>query len=369
MWPVGRTHVPHDAHESHVCQTDPAGGGLGGCGSDTVAGVRDLPELPPRVPVSVVVPVLNEADHLAHAVAAILDTGYDGEMEVVLAVGPSEDDTERIAAGLAEDPRVTVVDNPTGKTPDGLNAAIRAARHDVIVRMDGHALMPRGYVAAAVNALRDTGAANVGGRMVPTATEPFAQAVAVAMSSVWGLGGAGHRQGGEAGPTESVYLGSFRREAIADVGLYDSHFVRAQDWELNYRLRDAGYTIWYVPEMQVPYSPRSTWKALARQFFFTGQWRREVVRRYPDTRSLRYLAAPTATVVVALGTVAGLLGLITGSGLLTAGWVLPGAYLAGVLFASVTLVPRTGWRAFLRMPGVLITMHLGWGVGFLRGTR
>ncbi|WP_061961958.1 glycosyltransferase family 2 protein [Demequina flava] len=328
--------------------------------------MKDLPQLPPRVPVSVVVPVLNEADHLADAVAAILRTGYDGEMEVVLAVGPSEDGTERIAADLADDPHVTVVDNPSGKTPDGLNAAIRAARHDVIVRMDGHAQMPRGYVAAAVDALRETGAANVGGRMVPAGTTPFQSAVAVAMSSAWGLGGAGHRQGGVAGRTESVYLGSFRREAIEDVGMYDPHFVRAQDWELNFRLRTAGYTVWFVPAMQVPYSPRPTWKTLARQFFLTGKWRREVIRRYPETRSLRYLAAPAATVAVALGIMMGVLGLVSGSVILLAGWALPLVYLAGVLFASVTLVPRTGWKGFVRMPVVLATMHLAWGLGFLR---
>ncbi|WP_062078059.1 glycosyltransferase family 2 protein [Demequina globuliformis] len=329
----------------------------------------ELSPLSARVPVSVVVPVLNEAAHLASAVEAILHNGYDGEMQVVLAVGPSDDGTEQVAAHLADDPRVVVVPNPSGKTPDGLNAAIAAARHDLIVRMDGHAQMPRGYVALAVDALRETGAANVGGRMVPTATEPFARAVAVAMSSVWGLGGAGHRQGGTAGRAESVYLGAFRREALEDVGMYDSHYVRAQDWELNYRLREAGYLVWFVPQMQVPYTPRSTWKALARQFYLTGQWRREVITRHPDTRSARYLAAPVVAVAVIVGALVGLLGLATGSAFATAFLIAPFGYLAGVLVATATLWPRTGWRAGLRMPLVLGTMHLGWGLGFLRSAR
>ncbi|GMA36493.1 glycosyltransferase family 2 protein [Demequina litorisediminis] len=217
--------------------------------------------------------------------------------------------------------------------------------------------------------MRTTGAGNVGGRMVPEGTTPFQKAVAVAMSSVWGLGGAGHRQGGVAGRADSVYLGSFRREALEDVGGYDSHFVRAQDWELNLRLRHAGYTVWFVPQMQVPYFPRASWRDLARQFFKTGQWRREVVRLHPDTGSPRYLAAPMMTVAVAAGLVLGLLGIVAGAAWLSWLLILPLGYLAGVLGASALLASRAGSDATLRMPLVLITMHLAWGAGFLRGVR
>uniref|UniRef100_UPI0025E1CD62 glycosyltransferase n=1 Tax=uncultured Demequina sp. TaxID=693499 RepID=UPI0025E1CD62 len=266
-------------------------------------------------------------------------------------------------------PQVTVVDNPTGLTPAGLNRAIAASRHDVIVRMDGHALMPSGYIALAVDALRRTGAANVGGRMVPTARQPFARAVSVAMSSVFGLGGAGHRQGGSEGPAASVYLGAFRRAALAVVDGYDEHFVRAQDWELNHRLRSAGLVVWFVPEMAVPYTPRATWSALRRQFYSSGQWRREVVRVHPESRSPRYLAAPAATVAVAAGLVAGTVGLVLGSAPLTVALVVPAGYAAGVLGASLLLLPRTGAAAGLRTPLVLATMHVAWGLGFLRGVR
>ncbi|WP_234998662.1 glycosyltransferase family 2 protein [Demequina sp. NBRC 110057] len=328
-----------------------------------------LPPLPALPAVSVVLPVRAEAAHLHASVRSVLMAGYRGEVEVVMAVAPSTDGTERVAAALADDPRVTLVANPSGLTAEALNAAISTARHDVIVRMDGHALMPRGYLDLAVDALRTTGAANVGGRMVPEGSSPFQRAVAVAMSSVWGLGGAGHRQGGVAGRTESVYLGAFRREALEDVGMYDPHFVRAQDWELNKRLRDAGYTVWFVPQMQVPYFPRATWKELSRQFFSTGQWRREVIGYHPGTRSARYLAAPIATIAVAVGLVLGVLGLAVGAAWLASLLALPVAYLLGVLGASALLAERAGGEAALRMPLVLATMHLAWGAGFLRGVR
>lgn len=331
--------------------------------------MNELPDLAPNPPVSVVMPVRNEEAALEASVLAVLGSGYAGTLEVVVAVGPSEDATAEVAARLARDHGITVVDSPTGLTPQGLNLAIDAASHDVIVRMDGHALMPVGYIDLAVQTLATTGAGNVGGRMVPTADAPFAKAVAVAMASRFGLGGAGHRQGGQAGPAASVYLGSFRREALREVAGYDEHFRRAQDWELNFRLRAAGFDVWFVPQMAVPYMPRASWRALARQFYLTGQWRREVVRRHPASRSLRYLAAPLAVIALGLGLVTGTVGLFTQQPWLLAGYVVPIAYLLGVIGASALLLTRAGLGATLRMPIVLVTMHLGWGIGYLRGVR
>lgn len=328
--------------------------------------VNDLPELPP---VSVIMPVLNEAQHLADAARAVLGNGYNGELELVMALGPSVDDTHAVAESLAHDERVVLVDNPGGSTPAALNAAIGASHHDVVVRADAHAQLPAGYIALAVDALRRTGAGNVGGRMVPTASAAFAAAVAIAMSSRWGIGGAGHRVGGVEGPADSVYLGAFRREALAAVGGYDEHFARAQDWELNHRLRTAGYGVHFVPTMAVPYTPRSTWRALARQFYESGRWRREVVRTYPDTRSVRYLAAPVVTGALVVSVVAGVLGVLTGLAWLAALFVVPVAYLVGVLIASATHLGDGPLGVVARLPLVLPTMHVAWGMGYLRGIR
>ena len=329
--------------------------------------VTSLDALDSTSPVSVVMAMRNEEHHLERAVASVLENGFAPGVELVIAVGPSADATADVAAALARDPRVTVVANPAGTTPHGLNIALELARRDVVVRMDGHGELPPGYIEAAVAALERTGAANVGGRMVPDAEAPFARAVATAMKSRWGIGGAGHRIGGEPGPADSVFLGVFRKEALAAVGGFDEHFIRAQDWELNYRLRRAGYAVWFEPAMQVAYRPRGSWRSLARQFHDSGRWRREVVRTHPGTASVRYLAPPLVALALALGVGLGAAGLVADSPWLLAGWAAPAAYLAGVLIVAGTLVPRCGWRAGLALPVVLPTMHLAWGTGFLRG--
>ena len=192
--------------------------------------------------VSVIMPVRNEERHLAAAVAGVLAQDYPGEIEVIMAVGPSADATSKIAAELVErDPRVRVVDNPDGRTPTALNLAVAAARFDIVVRVDGHGELGEGYIARAVELLDETGADNVGGVMDAQGTTPFEQAVAHVYTSRLGLGGAAFHLGNvPAGPVETVFLGVFRKEALLAVGGFDESMRRAQDWELNYRLRRSG---------------------------------------------------------------------------------------------------------------------------------
>ncbi|MFY9927631.1 MAG: glycosyltransferase family 2 protein, partial [Streptosporangiaceae bacterium] len=244
-------------------------------------------------PVSVVMPVRNEERHLAESVRGMLGQDYPGELEVVLAVGPSADRTEQIARELAAaDPRVTVVPNPAGKIPAALNAAVRAARHQVIARLDGHAVPPPGYLRIAVETLAETGAADVGGVMAAEGVSTFGRAVAWAMTSKAGVGSAAFHTGGGAGPALSVYLGVYRREAIEQAGGWDESMLRAEDWDLNYRIRTRGGVVWFTPALRVTYRPRAGVRALAAQYFHYGRWRRVIVREHPETASFRYLAPP-----------------------------------------------------------------------------
>ncbi|WP_375432713.1 glycosyltransferase family 2 protein [uncultured Friedmanniella sp.] len=318
--------------------------------------------------VSVVIPVLNEERHLRAAVDRVLGQDYPGELEVVLAVGPSRDRTHEIAAALAAgDPRIRVVDNPAGRTPHALNAGIAAARHDIIVRVDGHGELTDGYIARAVELLEETGAANVGGVMDAQGTTPFEQAVASVYTSRVGLGGSRfHLASSPAGEAETVFLGVFRREALQAVGGFDESMHRAQDWELNYRLRGSGQRVWFSPELRVTYRPRSSLGALAKQMYDTGKWRREVVRRHPETANVRYLAPPVAVAAIAVGSLASVVGAVTGRRLLKAGCVAPLGYLAVVTGGSLT-AERMPAAARAWLPVVLVVTHLCWGAGFLVG--
>ncbi|MFF2045600.1 glycosyltransferase family 2 protein [Kitasatospora sp. NPDC058170] len=313
--------------------------------------------------VSVIMPVLNEERHLRTAVRHILEQDYAGPMEVVIALGPSTDRTAQIAAELAaEDPRVRTVENPTGRTPAGLNAAIRGSSHPIVVRVDGHGLLTPGYITTAVRLLGQMDAANVGGIMHAEGENDWENAVAAAMTSKIGVGNAAFHTGGLAGPADTVYLGVFRREVLEKLGGYNEEFVRAQDWELNYRIRQDGGLVWFTPQLRVTYRPRPNVRALAKQYKDYGRWRRVVTRYHRGSVNLRYLAPPAAFLGV-------LLGLVLGAAVHPAFLALPAAYLLGI--AGGALVEGRGLplRAKALLPVAFATMHLSWGFGFLTSPR
>lgn len=316
---------------------------------------------PPAV--SVIMPVLNEERHLRNSVRHILEQEYAGEMEVVIALGPSADRTDEIAAELVrEDPRVHTVPNPTGRTPAALNAAIKASRHPIVVRVDGHGMLSPNYIATAVRLLEETGAANVGGIMHAEGENSWEDAVAAAMTSKIGVGNAAFHTGGQAGPAETVYLGVFRREALEQQGGYNEEFIRAQDWELNFRIREAGGQIWFSPELKVQYRPRPSIRALAKQYKDYGKWRHVVARYHAGSINLRYLAPPTAVCAIAAG-------VVVGAALTPWGFVVPAGYLAAITAGSLPAGKGLSVKARAQIPVALATMHMSWGVGFLTSPR
>ncbi|WP_242493737.1 glycosyltransferase family 2 protein [Sanguibacter massiliensis] len=327
--------------------------------------------------VSVFATVRNEEQHLRRALTSVLTQDYPGDLEVVVAVGPSRDDTYGITAETARaDGRVRVVENRTGLIPDGLNVAMRACdpRSEILVRFDGHTALPAGYVRDAVRILLDTHADNVGGLMVPRGDGATQRAVAIGMSHPVGIGPAPFHVGGVAGPSETAYLGAFRREAVERAGGYDELFERAEDWELNLRIRRGGGLVWFDPALVVEYRPRASYRALARQFWSTGRWRREVVRRHRGTASMRYLAPPLTVLALLVGLVVAAAGVYAAAvGAAWAPWLLTLGALPwlgyGLVVVGGALVAGRGhpWRVVVRLPAVLATMHLTWGAGFLRG--
>jgi glycosyltransferase involved in cell wall biosynthesis len=318
-------------------------------------------ELSTSPDLSVILPVLNEANHLADAVKAILGQDYLGRFEVILAVGPSKDETLEIANELAKsDSRVIVVLNPTGRTAAGLNIALAKSNSPIIVRVDGHAEIPSSYLSIAVELLKKTGAVNVGGLMGAVGKTKFEKSVARAMRSPLGVGAAKFHTGGGAGEVDTVYLGCFLRDALNEIGGFDERFIRAQDWELNFRLRERGGKIYFDPRLEVTYRPRANLAALAKQYFEYGRWRRVVSRKHAGTINYRYLAPPFALVGSALS-------LIVGS-IVSPLLYIPAGIYAGFTFVSGIALGK-GLLEKLMMPAVLLTMQMAWGAGFVTSPK
>ncbi|CAB4679579.1 unannotated protein [freshwater metagenome] len=311
--------------------------------------------------VSVVLPVLNEELHLANAVQSILSQDYAGTLEIILALGPSKDKTNEIAERLAlADKRILLVNNPSGRTAAGLNLALNKSSNPVIVRVDAHAEIQRNYISLAIEVMKSSGAVNVGGIMGAQGVSSFEKAVARAMRSPFGVGASRFHTGGDSGYVDTVYLGVFLRAAVIAVGGFDERFIRAQDWELNFRLRQAGGKIFFDPRLHVTYRPRSTVKALAKQYFEYGRWRRVVSRRHKGTINYRYLAPPFSLVAA----LASIVLAVTLNNL----FIIPAA-IYGIFLILASLLIGKGIIERILLPIVLFTMQMSWGLGFLTSPK
>ena len=312
-------------------------------------------------PVSVILPILNEERDLSNCISAILQQDYPSEIEVILALGPSEDKTTQIAEKLsASDSRIKLVSNPTGQTAVGLNLAIKVSSNEIICRIDGHSEISNNYVKTAVEILQQKNAVNVGGLMYADSDSGLQRVVAQAMRSKLGVGPSKFHTGGSAGESDTVYLGTYKKAAVLAAGGFDERYIRAQDWELNYRLRKNGGLIWFDPRLQVTYRPRSTFKKLAKQYFQYGRWRRVISRQHINTVNFRYLAPPFA---VATNTLSIFFSIIISPLFITPLLIYFCALIIGSLFIGRKVVDK------LIMPFVLATMHFSWGIGFITSPK
>jgi succinoglycan biosynthesis protein ExoA len=311
--------------------------------------------------VSVILPILNEEADLPNCISAILQQDYAGEIEIILALGPSKDNTNKIAHDLAAaDKRIKLVNNPTGQTATGLNLAIAESSFEIICRIDGHSEISNSYLTIAISIMQETGAVNVGGLMYADGQSGLQRTIAQAMRSKLGVGAAKFHTGGKAGPSDTVYLGTFKKSAILAAGGFDERYIRAQDWELNHRMRAQGGLIWFDPRLVVTYRPRKSLGKLAKQYFQYGRWRRVISRQHPKTTSFRYLAPPAALVI-------NLLSIIFGA-LVAKYFFLPVLTYVVVLIIGSWFIGKK-FADKLLMPIVFATMHLSWGAGFLTSPK
>lgn len=317
-------------------------------------------------------PVLNEADYIESAVSAILSQDYPAAQEVVLALGPSSDNTISIAERLASlDERITLVRNPRRDIPVGLNIAIRQAAHPIIIRVDAHSELSPGYTLKAVEFLIDTQAANVGGVMRAAGKTPVQRAIAGGYNSPIGLGGGTYHYSDTPHEAESAYLGVFFKDTFERVGGFDEGIRRGEDWEFNLRVRKSGGSVWFSPQLSVTYWPRSSYRALIQQFFATGSWRASLVKKYPTEHPWRFFI-PALFVIALIGAcVTGtlhLMGIISNDAWWP--WILyaaPAAHLILVGVASARMrEPQGLWERMLSVIAVFL-MHVAWGLGFLWG--
>jgi len=317
--------------------------------------------------VSIVLPCRNESKHIAACLRSILaqEDLPDGRgFEVLVADGMSDDGTRaKLQAIAAGDPRVRIIDNPERIVPTGLNAAIRAARGEIIIRMDAHTEYAPDYVRECVAVLEETKADNVGGPALTRSAGYIQRAIAAAFHSSFSVGGARFHNPDYEGELDTVPYGCWRRETLVRIGLFDEDFVRNQDDELNLRLIRHGGRVWQSLRIRSWYIPRDSLQGLFRQYFQYGYWKILVMRKHGQPASLRHIVPGLFAITLLLLAVAAPFALPARIGLA----VLVGLYLGAVVSASLLTARRAGWSLLAILPIVFGCFHFGYGLGSLFG--
>lgn len=313
--------------------------------------------------VTVILPIRNEAAFIAQCVSAVLQQDYPADkLEILIADGMSDDTTLEIIASLPDANRIRILPNPQRIQSAGLNKAIAEARGDIIIRVDGHAVIAPNYVRQCVQTLKTTGADNVGGAMDPVGVTPMGKAIAAAGKSPFAVPTAFHVSQ-KAQYTDTVYLGAWHRSVFERVGMFDEKFLTNQDYELNHRIRKSGGRIYFTPSIQSQYFGRQTLAALARQYFRYGVGKVQTLRIHPESVKPRQLVAPVFVAGLLMG---GILALL--NPFLRLLWLLGIAGYASLnLFFSLKVAQRSGIEHLWRLPLIFFTIHFCWGVGFWAG--
>jgi len=318
--------------------------------------------------VSIVVPFLNESESIERLTRSLFAQTYPADrFEILMADGGSTDDTLDRLRRVDPGGRVRVLDNPGRTAPAAMNVLVRAARGDVVTRVDAHSHVAPDYLERIVAVLDETGEAVVGGPARMEADTPFRRALVEALYSRWGAGSVPYRTLRTRAHVETIQTGSFRREVFERVGEWDESLAVVEDLDMNTRIREAGYRILLDPSIRFWYFPRPDLPRLWRQIHRVGRVKAWILDKHPVIFRWKYVV-PTAFVLAAAGAL-GLVGVGVASGrtaVAAAGAAFLGAYAAAVLAFAVSRVPRIGPGA-IRLLAILPTLHVGYGLGFLLG--
>ena len=328
----------------------------------------------PAVLVSIIVACRNEVNHIRAFLDSLLAQDMAGiSWEAIIADGLSDDGTADVLEEYSRrDSRLHVISNPQRVVSTGLNAAMRTATGEIIIRMDAHTSYAPNYCKLCVETLENTGADNVGGPARTRAVGVRPRAVAAAFHSRFSTGGAKFHNESYEGWVDTVPYGCWRKATLMGLGLFDESLVRNQDDELNLRLTRAGGRIWQNPAIISWYSPRTNLSSLFNQYFQYGFWKVAVIRKHRLPGSWRHLVP----VMFVLANILLLTSIAVTSIVGETVWrtisaslflILAAAYVLASLAASIFTARRHGWVIFSYLPAVFATYHCSFGLGFFTG--
>jgi glycosyltransferase involved in cell wall biosynthesis len=317
--------------------------------------------------VSIILPIRNEAKYIEQGLCAIVAQDYPADrIEILIADGMSVDDTRKIISDfIATYPQyqLRILDNPSKIVPTGMNIALRQARGEIIIRVDGHCIIAPEYVRRCVEHIQNDHVDGVGGPMTSIGETDVAKAISIGMSSPFGVGNSAFRTiSGKSMLVDTVPFPAYTRGIIERASLYDEELVRNQDDEYNYRIRELAGKLLLADDVRSTYFSRTSLKGLWKQYFQYGYWKVRVLQKHPRQMSVRQFVPPVFVLLLLVSIFVGLL-----PGIQPLSLLVPLLYTFANLCASVYTASQRGWASLPHLPLVFGILHLSYGSGFLVG--
>lgn len=318
--------------------------------------------------ISIIVPCYNEEGTIRHLLDSVAAQTFPGsQMELIISDGMSSDRTRAVIAGFQKDHpafALRILENPARSIPLGLNQAIRQARGEIIIRLDAHSMPIPEYVERCVAAHRSGKGDNVGGvwEIRPGRNTWIAESISYAAAHPLGVGDALYRLNAKEGAVDTVPFGSFRRALVDRIGFFDESLLANEDYEFNARIRQSGGVVWLDPSIRSIYFSRSTFPALAGQYWRYGFWKLRMLLRYPHTVRWRQALPPLFVLSLVVLSVLSL-------------WAVPARQLLAIqVITYVSILGLAGLKQAVErkrifsiwgLPLAIAIMHIAWGAGFL----
>jgi GT2 family glycosyltransferase len=316
--------------------------------------------------VSIVIPMLNEIESIETCLNSILAQNYPADqIEILVVDGSSTDGSQEKVLQLAKTySNIHLLTNPLKRTPISLNIGVKNSNGDIIIILGAHTRIKNDFVEHNIRLMQEQGVKCTGGTQLNIGNTFLQHAIGLAMGSRFGIPSAPYRFYKKPCFVDTVVYAAYARELFDQVGYFNEELHISEDAEFNWRIRKAGYQIYYSPEIVSYYYPRKNLRKLTKQFFNYGILRVNVIKKHPDAIRLFHLVPPLFVVALIALTVMSVLK----SQFMINLFALLGIYLLYIITASIITCQQENTRKYLFvLPAIFIAMQISWGAGFLVG--
>lgn len=314
---------------------------------------------------SIIIPTFNEQDNIGNCLDSIINQNYDNSLvEIIIVDGHSFDNTiSKIQEYQRKFSNISLLENPVRKTPTSLNIGIKKSKCEVIIILGAHASLDPDFIYFNNKYLNEMNVKVTGGTQLNVGFSFVQKAVALAMENPFGMGSAPYRWSRKEQFVDTVVYAAYKRELFDKIGYFEENFSISEDSEMNWRIRKAGYKIFFSPNIKSYYHPRRTVSKFIQQMFRYGILRVHMFKKHKSAVKITHLIPPSFVVTLILILIFSLLDVLNPIFL----FALLLCYFLVNLLSVLLKISKENLHFIPLVSFLIFLLHFSWGLGFIVG--